>query len=152
MTEYPRFVDQFDHLIHQGYEEVGLTTHAKLVKIQNINNNMFIGILMDRSIAIPFTANPDTDESIKNIVILNNMDLSKKNDVSHAEAACKLLGLNFNGENSGFYSDGTALKHSNIMILHIYPKNHIYNQEEFIQNVSVMFQKRGCTITIEETP
>lgn len=151
MKEYPRFVDQFDRLINQSYQEVTFTTQAQLVKIQNQEGVVFIGILMDKSIAIPFTANPDTDESIKNIVALNNMDLHKNSDESHAQAACRTLNLNFNGNNSGFYSDGTALAQSNIMILHIYPSKHLDSQNEFIHDVAGMLSNRGCSISIEET-
>lgn len=151
MSEYPRFVDQFNHLIDQGREELTFTTHAKLAKILNPNGTLFIGILMNKSIIIPFTANADTEDSIKNIVKINNMDLKRKFNESHAEAACKLLGLNFNGENSGFYSDGTALSHSNIMILHIYPRNHVETQEQFTEEVLKMFIDKGCMMSIEET-
>lgn len=151
MKENARFVDQFNHLISKGHEKLTLTTHAKLAKIQNLSGEMFLGILMDRSIVIPFTANTDTEETIKNIVSVNNMCLQRKLNESHAEVACKLMGLNFNGENSGFYSDGTALAHSNIMILHIYPKGYINTQEQFTEDVTKMFNERNCVVSIEDT-
>lgn len=151
MTEYPKFVDQFNHLIDQNSKEVTFTTHAKLAKILNPNGILFIGILMNKSIVIPFTSNADTEDSIKNIVRVNNMDLQKKFNEPHAEVACRLLGLNFNGENSGFYSDGTSLAHSNIMVLHVYPKKRIDTQEQFTDQVTTMFIDRGCTMSIEET-
>lgn len=151
MSENPKFVDQFNHLVDPGREEITLTTHAKLAKIQNTDGVTFWGILMNKSIVVPFTAGADTDESIKNIVRLNTMDIDKQPDEPHAQAACRRLGLCFNGENDGFYSDGTALNQSNIMILHIYPKGLIETQEEFIKKISNVFISRGCEMTIEET-
>lgn len=152
MQENPRFMDQFNNLVDKDHKEVNLTTHAKLTKIQNADGATFFGILMEKSIIVPFTASAETDESIKNIVRLNNMDLDKNPDEAHAQAACRLLKLCFNGENDGFYSDGSSIKGSNIMVLHIYPKDSVETQDEFIKRVSQVFISRGSVITIEETP
>jgi hypothetical protein len=152
MTENPKFVDQFNHLVDDRHPEVTLTTHAQILKIQNVDGATLYAILMDRSLIIPFTSSPDTNDEIKNIVSLNNMDLDKKPDEPHAEAACRLLGLHFNGENSGFYSDNSAVSRSNMMILHIYPKGLIATQEDFLQKVSKMLLENGCTTSIEDAP
>lgn len=151
MTENPKFVDQFINLIDPDHKEVTLTSHAKLAKIQNSEGATFWGILMDKSIIIPFTANIDTDEAVKNIVALNNMDLDKEPGVPHVQTACKQLGLCYNGKNEGFYSDSAALSRSNIMVLHIYPEGYVNSQEDFIESISKVFQSRGSIMTIEET-
>lgn len=151
MIENSRFVDQFNHLVDKDRKEINFTTHVQLVKIQKANGAMFMGILMNKSIAIPFTENVDTDDIIKNLVRLNNMDLDRQQNEPHAAAACRALGLNFNGANNGFYSDGSALDRSNIMILHIYPKEFISTQDQFIDKLKEMFLGKDCAMILEET-
>lgn len=151
MSENPRFMEQFKDLADKNKKEVTFTTHAQIVKIQNPSGQTFYGIMMDKSVAIPFTSGQDTDENIKNLVFLNTMDLKKDFYEAHAQAACKALNLPFNGETNGLYSDGNTIANTNINILHIYPKEHISSQEKFLEKLSQMLLSKKCTMTVEES-
>lgn len=152
MSENPRFVEQFNKLVNPDIKDVTLANHAKLVKISTDAGSNFFGIIMNKSIVFPFTTGSEVDKDIKNIVMLNNMDLDKAPDKTHLEAACIKMNLPFNGIRDGFYCDGINLGTSNIMALHIYPKEFIGTQEEFMRQISDMFQGVKCLFDIEELP
>jgi hypothetical protein len=152
MTENPKYVDQFNNLVDSQNKEITFTTHAQIMKIENSDGCVLLGILMDRSVVIPLTANSETNDNIKNLVMTNMLDLEKECNESHAEAACRLLGLPFNGKTEGFFSDGNVIVKSTVGILHLYPEGFVKSQEDFLNKLTRMLENKNCSVSIDESP
>ncbi|QQG41248.1 MAG: hypothetical protein HYV90_03685 [Candidatus Woesebacteria bacterium] len=128
--------------------EISISSHAKTVKIENSKGLSLLGVLVDKSIAIPLSAPNETDDALKAMVKTNLMSNDFDPDSCIAKAACNLMELPFNGNTGGFYSDGSFI--SFINVVHIHPENLFASQEEFFAQLKTVFEDKGLKITLNE--
>jgi hypothetical protein len=152
MMESPKYIDQYNKLVDTKNTEITFTTHTRILKMENSEGDQLLGILMDKSVVIPLTANSETDDNLKTLVQTNMLDLRKEPNESHAQAACRLLGLPFNGKINGFFSDGNVIGRSSIDILHIYPEGFVASQEEFLEKLTKILENNNCSVSINKSP
>ncbi|MGA3292023.1 MAG: hypothetical protein ABSC49_02635 [Candidatus Microgenomates bacterium] len=124
----PKYVGVINELLDKKNKEVTFSTHAKLVKIENEEGKSLLGILVDKSIAIPLSVNSESEDSLKTLVQTNLLELELNHGENVSQKACHLIGLPFNGLTDGFFSDGSAIGNETIVAVHIYPEGHFATQ------------------------
>lgn len=146
MQEYRRVIKR---LFDPKDLEILIPSHAKTVKIENSKGQTLLGVLVDKSIAIPLSASDETDYDLKVMVSTNLTVLGLSPRQKAVEAACNLMGLPFNGNTDGFYSDGNVIGFINTV--HIHPENLFASQEDFLSQLTTVFEARGLKITVDES-
>jgi hypothetical protein len=149
MEKYFRHVDMFNKLLSKDNNEVTFSTHATIVKMENEQGKSLLGILLDKSIAIPLSFNSETDDKVKTLVQTNLLELSSLVAESTPQAACRLLNLPFNGKTHGFFSDGGSMGNETINTIHIYPDSKLDSQDDFLTRLNAVFELRGIKFRIE---
>jgi len=128
--------------------EVTLPSHGQIVTIQNIKGDVLVGILVENSIAIPLSATDETDYNLKVITQANLVSIGNTKE-SFPEAACHMMGLPFNGQTGGIYSDGNAIGQINAVHIH---SNGVFNvQEDFLKRTKAAFHTKGLTVSVLES-
>lgn len=145
---YERHDSIFKQLFNPVDNEVTISSHAKIVKIDS-QGRVLTGILVGKSIAIPLSAIKDTDESVRSIVEANLAELNLPLFQSAPETACRLLGTPLNSHTGGFYSDSSAF--GSINSVHIHAEKEFNSQEEFLENFTEIFESKGLKITVSES-
>lgn len=151
MKENPRFVDVFNKMLSRDNKEITFSTHAQVVSMKNQEGQTLLGILLDKSLAIPLSFNSETVNEVKTLAQTNLLELSSIEAESVPQAACKLLNLPFNGNTEGFFSDGSAIGNETINTIHIYPNQHLESQEDFLTRINAMFESKGIIFKFEKS-
>ena len=125
-----------------------ISRYGEVVEISNESGVKFHGILVGKSIVIPISAGHDTEDSLKNIVNLNLLELNTRSRKNKGDQTCALLGLPYNGNTLGIYSDGVNF--GQIDTVHLYPKGYIATQEEFMCLITYVFMTKNLKIILSE--
>lgn len=149
--EYSRHVDPFNKLLDIENKEVTFSTHAQVVSMENEQGKVLLGILLDKSLAIPLSFNSQTGDEVKTLVQTNLLELSSIQAESIPQAACRLLNLPFNGKTHGFYSDGSSMGNETINTIHIYPEGTLDSQDDFLTRLNAIFELRGIKFRFEKS-
>lgn len=65
MERDEKHIDVFKKLLDVRNKEVTFSEHAKVVRIQNADGKSLVGVLLDKSIAIPLSANAESHANLK---------------------------------------------------------------------------------------
>ncbi len=137
------------HILIDGVEAGHhFSKFGKMVEISRGESVKFLGFIVDKSIIIPLSSGKDSDDDLA-LIAGANMEVIRTNtkDTSH-EASCHLLGLPYNGQTLGLYSDGQNF--GQIDAIHIHPETHMESQEEFVDFAREALTSVGSTLTIIE--
>jgi hypothetical protein len=133
-------------LFDEKNDEILFSTHVTVVIISKTDGPALYGVLVNLSIAIPLSAPPEADQNLKEMVNqnLNQLDIKLGEKVSLV--ACTALGLPVNGTTLGFHSDVRPI--GNVTSIHIHPKDHFENQEDFLANLEKVLAEKNIKLTI----
>lgn len=106
----------------------------------------FAGFLVEKSIVIPTNAGKGTDESIVLFVGANLEVIRSNSEEKPLPATCHLLGLPYNGQTLGIYSDGQNF--GQITGIHFHPNEHLQSQEDFLKQAIESLASVGSQLTI----
>lgn len=142
------FLIESQILARKLFPESSENRYGKTVIIKNPENKVFLGLLVKDSVIIPVGIKEPAEDTLRNIVNINKGEITPNSKENAAQNVAHSLGLPYNGQTYGLYSDGQLF--SGVFGLHLYFYDYHESQQKFVTKMSDVLSSLGVKVSILE--
>lgn len=128
------FLIESSKFVKNMFPESAEVGFGKTVVFKNQDNKVFLGILLKDSVFIPLGTKEPSNEVMSNMIRLNKSEITPNPRESTGENVAHKLGLPFNGQTYGLYSDGQII--GPVYGLHLYFREHHDSAETMFEDMA----------------